>query len=1437
VTSCRSDAYHAQKAPGSTSMLPRKAPSALKTFHELAVGVKDAYDAVGKTPTKPDEKAEGFKSLPYYEREARKVLWEFMGNINFLLSLVDEVATDSATRGALKDDAAFKNLRDVIKRCNKVLERMLVRRDNKYTLFFRLIQSHDTKDLAKMKLWNDRVESAMSDFLSSNHDDAASYTSNSSRGRDFDGDDGASVASEASTDSKNSRGMLSRGRDLLRTAGRVRTRRATPTPMMRDKYQNRKEATSAFTSMAGEDGYAVSKPVTSETLDQVQLSGPGMKQENNTSSMMPKNLLQKKIVKQPLANINSNNNMVRPKDELVGMIRELRAEKQSNEIHDQGPKLADFKPNWMPKADIPTTVPILPVEYIHRHRLMKQVVNSLINRTGPDAESSDNSASHVITSITSRHADKAGNGKTTLAVAAIQSVEVRERFVDGIAWIQLGRNSLSDKDIRRLYEEIYDQLLLQRNIDVKENVVPPSANNDNGSKVGNITRGISRKFSDESNKDGSKKSRNSRNEAIIASVVLESKRKFKSNDLEGMKEDLGRLLHKKNVLICLDDVWRPADAQRFIFDTCHDDSVSSSTTTTSINNKKNAAQCPYRFLITTRTPGLLEGAEQANEVFVRIFSEHEAVKLLLYSAGRRLHGGKTAPAFNQARVIVKGCGNSPLALRLAGGMLRTSNRNWTLSSPAWVSLIDQCKASLEEASKIRSFVNSVGRIADMSFIVVPDLVLRASLRRCFVTFAMVFRDNDWLLTGKGIPRGIVGRLFLNVISGISTESNIAVSPDIIIDMLEHMNFFCRARHGTTFQSYKSEGQSSVSSQSGKSLMNGSISLEEDLPDDEMEADEALFAGRADALHVEHTSYLMHESIKHIAEEMATRPSSSFGPKSDEFTSFDAELEEEEQRETKSQTGWLSNVAKSIFSSHREENLTSGEASSDRKFHELMVCALRNDANSNDVTLDKKDCAEFSKCEKVERYISSYLPSHLIRAQMLKDAGALLLDFEFIKSRIRWLGNIEAVKRHMSDLVDVRRQVQKMTRSSSSGDERTDAIPKDILKIESRDSDTIDNPPQEPNGNDLDIARTQREACRRLIDAIHRDESQLSSKAGNSINIAFCLTLVGEFLLKARITSDAVSRFEEALDFFRKHLGNHHVEVARGLNALGKAYVKAGEPRLALLKLTEAYKIYSHCDSLKQHDAISNTLLMASLLVEIGDWDNAAARFDEVIATKQQVYGPNSYTVAKAMNDYAILLAKHSRMSESLRQYEVARGVYTKIDNQGSKDEIGKFSFDITLIDLNIASIKSKLGNYHGALKSYEKGVEGLRSHIAKEKTAGESIDTNRLAAQKRHLVSAIGRIGSMRMKLKDNTGALKAYLTLIKEVDKKSPTPSQNEKARAHVKCATIFRQAGTSENNALARSHLTQALQMYTILHGASHKDTKAIGASLRQWEKIDNS
>lgn len=87
VTSCRSDGYYNQKAPGSIFKLPRKAPTNLKLFHELAVGVKDAYNAVDATPKSVPEEEKNVCEPAIYD--AKNTLFEFIGNLDFV-SRTDE---------------------------------------------------------------------------------------------------------------------------------------------------------------------------------------------------------------------------------------------------------------------------------------------------------------------------------------------------------------------------------------------------------------------------------------------------------------------------------------------------------------------------------------------------------------------------------------------------------------------------------------------------------------------------------------------------------------------------------------------------------------------------------------------------------------------------------------------------------------------------------------------------------------------------------------------------------------------------------------------------------------------------------------------------------------------------------------------------------------------------------------------------------------------------------------------------------------------------------------------------------------------------------------------------------------------------------------------------------------------------------------------------
>ena len=59
--------------------------------------------------------------------------------LNSWATLISSLSIGTATRGALKEDTIFRGLQDVIKKCNKVLESMLIRHERKYTLMGELL--------------------------------------------------------------------------------------------------------------------------------------------------------------------------------------------------------------------------------------------------------------------------------------------------------------------------------------------------------------------------------------------------------------------------------------------------------------------------------------------------------------------------------------------------------------------------------------------------------------------------------------------------------------------------------------------------------------------------------------------------------------------------------------------------------------------------------------------------------------------------------------------------------------------------------------------------------------------------------------------------------------------------------------------------------------------------------------------------------------------------------------------------------------------------------------------------------------------------------------------------------------------------------------------------------------------------------------------------
>ena len=248
----------------------------------------------------------------------------------------------------------------------------------------------------------------------------------------------------------------------------------------------------------------------------------------------------------------------------------------------------------------------------------------------------------------------------------------------------------------------------------------------------------------------------------------------------------------------------------------------------------------------------------------------------------------------------------------------------------------------------------------------------------------------------------------------------------------------------------------------------------------------------------------------------------------------------------------------------------------------------------------------------------------IRAKMVEKASEVLIDHDFRTRRVVALGPIEATKRHVSDLIDLRR-AHSHHKESSSGD------------------------------LNLNIVDAIQEGSACIIDEVIR-QSQDSPK---SVNVAICLSTMGEGLIKARQPRDASQRLDEAASLYRELLGQGHIDVARAVNAVAKSLVKISETRAALIRFGEASSTYEDCNASHHFDSIANLQGMANLFVTSGDFQAATALYENVISRKQSVHGEFSVATAKTVNDYAVILAKNGRMDDALARYEKARATYER----------------------------------------------------------------------------------------------------------------------------------------------------------------------------------
>lgn len=260
--------------------------------------------------------------------------------------------------------------------------------------------------------------------------------------------------------------------------------------------------------------------------------------------------------------------------------------------------------------------------------------------------------------------------------------------------------------------------------------------------------------------------------------------------------------------------------------------------------------------------------------------------------------------------------------------------------------------------------------------------------------------------------------------------------------------------------------------------------------------------------------------------MAKRKTPSLSPDADDFASYLGKIEEERKVSRESSSLWTAPLR---FLAQQLNHGTNAEGGfQDREAHKLVVTSLldigdglgRSGSVSEALMAGQIDVAVIAGGEKMEEYMSAFLPWHLMKCDAFTSAAEILSDSHFIGRRVHSLGIIEATSRQVADLQELRRVAGNST-----------------FAIPGRQAG------EGADGNSkYDVNAVVRDGSRITVDEVFRVANKQDGRP-DSLGMAMCLAAIGEGLLKARQPRDAMLRLEESVNIYRGLLGPYHPHVS------------------------------------------------------------------------------------------------------------------------------------------------------------------------------------------------------------------------------------------------------------------------------------------------------
>lgn len=228
---------------------------------------------------------------------------------------------------------------------------------------------------------------------------------------------------------------------------------------------------------------------------------------------------------------------------------------------------------------------------------------------------------------------------------------------------------------------------------------------------------------------------------------------------------------------------------------------------------------------------------------------------------------------------------------------------------------------------------------------------------------------------------------------------------------------------------------------------------------------------------------------------------------------------------------------------------------------------------------------------------------------------------------------------------------------------------------------------------------------RLYEAVERySEAQQIFKrkfGGNHPDVATCLFNKATVLLKQNSFTEALRHFEKSMMLYSSNFGSRSSKAADCVIGIGDVYYNQGKEEEALKKYYEALDMKRKKCRNFHPDIAECFSKIADILKKQGKYVHAMSNLEESLRIYQNYYGENHHQVAVTLNNLGVILKKMGKMQESMKKYEESMQIYISCYGKWHP-KVADCLYNMAINLKNQGEIEKSLEKYDQSLEIYRK---------------------------------------------------------------------------------------------------------------------------------------